>query len=66
MEVYFNNNAKIVFKPWSDVALTELVINVFYFCQLHGRLDVHMSVHRKYVSKVQPTGCNIFSIYSSL
>jgi hypothetical protein len=25
--------------------------------------DVHTSVHRKYVSKVQPTGCNVFSIY---
>jgi len=25
--------------------------------------DVHMSVHRKYISKVQPTRCNVFSIY---
>jgi hypothetical protein len=25
--------------------------------------DVHMSVHRKYISKVQPTSCNVFSIY---
>jgi hypothetical protein len=25
--------------------------------------DFHMSVHRKYISKVQPTICNVFSIY---
>jgi len=25
--------------------------------------NVHMSVHRKYISKVQPTKCNVFSIY---
>jgi hypothetical protein len=23
----------------------------------------HLSVHRKYISKVQPTRCNVFSIY---
>ena len=27
------------------------------------RFDVHMSVHRKYISKVQPIRCNNFSIY---
>ena len=27
------------------------------------RFDVHMSVHRKYISEVQPTRCNVFSIY---
>jgi hypothetical protein len=27
------------------------------------KFDVHMSVHRKYISKVQPTRCNAFSIY---
>ena len=26
------------------------------------KVDVHMSVHRKYISKVQPTRCNVFSI----
>ena len=25
--------------------------------------DVHMPVHRKYISNVQPTRCNVFSIY---
>ena len=25
--------------------------------------DVHLSVHRKYISKLQPTRCNFFSIY---
>jgi len=25
--------------------------------------DVHMSVHRKFITKVQPTRCNVFSIY---
>jgi len=25
--------------------------------------DIHVSVHRKYISKVQPTRCNVFSIY---
>jgi len=25
--------------------------------------DVHMSVHRKCISKVQPTRCNVLSIY---
>ena len=25
--------------------------------------DVHMSVYRKYISKVQPTRCNVFTIY---
>ena len=24
---------------------------------------VHMSVHRQYISKIQPTRCNVFSIY---
>jgi len=37
---------------------------LLFFC-LFGtyRFDVHMSVHRKYISKVQPTRCNVFSIY---
>jgi len=30
------------------------LLNLFY---------VHMSVHRKYISKVQPTRCNVLSIY---
>jgi hypothetical protein len=25
--------------------------------------DVHMSVHRKYISELQPKRCNVFSIY---
>ena len=28
-----------------------------------SKFEVHMSVHRKYISKVQPTRCNVFSIY---
>jgi len=27
------------------------------------KFDVHISVYRKYISKVQPTRCNVFSIY---
>jgi len=28
-----------------------------------SKFDVHMPVHRKYISTVQPTRCNVFSIY---
>jgi hypothetical protein len=28
-----------------------------------SKFDVHMPVHCKYISKVQPTRCNVFSIY---
>jgi hypothetical protein len=39
----------------------------FIHCQVQikkaQRFDVHMSVHRKYISRVQPTRCNVFSIY---
>ena len=28
-----------------------------------NEFDVHMSVHRKYISEVQPTRSNVFSIY---
>jgi hypothetical protein len=31
--------------------------------KLIAEFDVHMSLHRKYISKVQPTRCNVFSIY---
>jgi len=30
---------------------------------VNHKFDVHMSMHREYISKVQPTRCNIFSIY---
>jgi len=30
---------------------------------MNTNFDVHMSVHRKYISRVQPTRCNVFSIY---
>ena len=32
-------------------------------CKLVAIFYVHMSVHPKHVSKVQPTRCNVFSIY---
>jgi hypothetical protein len=28
-----------------------------------NQFDVHISVHHKYISKVQPTRCNVFSVY---
>jgi hypothetical protein len=31
--------------------------------KIQVKSDVHMSVHRKYISKVQPARRNVFSVY---
>jgi len=33
------------------------------FENFFGRFDVHMSVHRKYISKVQQSSCNVLASY---
>jgi hypothetical protein len=42
---------------------TEQYIYLLWCVSLTWEFDIHMSVHRKYISKVQPTRCNVSSIY---
>jgi hypothetical protein len=36
---------------------------MYFFCLFGAyKFDVHISVHRKYISKVQPSRCNVFWI----
>jgi hypothetical protein len=39
------------------------IVQFALYCNMGTIFDVHMSVHHKYISKVQPTKCNVYSIY---
>ena len=40
-----------------------LLCSINYWYDREYSFDVHMSVHCNYISKVQPTRCNVFSVY---
>ena len=47
---------------WNGVAYIMTVI-ILILRDEEIKFDVHISVHRKYISKVQPIRCNVFSLY---
>jgi hypothetical protein len=52
-----------VHKSDQHYASTFIYLIMYSFNLFIYLFDIHVSVHRKYISKVQPTRCKVFSIY---